>query len=65
MKKMKVKECGWWTSYIYMKQQWNLLQVLEVGRHSGGDLTNVQYKPIWDHHNESPLEKESIIIKKN
>jgi hypothetical protein len=23
-------------------------------RDSGGDLTNVQYKPIWNCHNESP-----------
>jgi hypothetical protein len=24
------------------------------GLNSGGDLTNVQYKPVWNCHNESP-----------
>jgi hypothetical protein len=35
-----------------------------VGRDSGGDLTNVQYKPIWNCHKESPLYNEHILIKK-
>jgi hypothetical protein len=26
------------------------------GKVGGGDLTNVQYKPIWNCHNESPLD---------
>jgi hypothetical protein len=34
------------------------------GRDSGGDRTNVQYKPIWNCHNESPLYNEYILIKK-
>jgi hypothetical protein len=34
------------------------------GRDSGGDLTNVQYKPTWNYHNESSLYKEYILIKK-
>jgi hypothetical protein len=29
----------------------------------GGNLTNVQYKSIWNCHNESPLYNECIIIK--
>jgi hypothetical protein len=29
-----------------------------------GNLTNVQYKPIWNCHNESPLYNEYILIKK-
>jgi hypothetical protein len=33
------------------------------GRDNGGDLTNVQYKPIWNCDNESPLYNESILIK--
>jgi hypothetical protein len=24
------------------------------GRDDGGDLTNVQHKPVWNCHNESP-----------
>jgi hypothetical protein len=27
------------------------------GRDSEGDLTNVQYKPIWNCHNEPPPKK--------
>jgi hypothetical protein len=27
------------------------------GRDVGGDLTNVQYKPIWDYHSESPVQQ--------
>jgi hypothetical protein len=34
------------------------------GRESGSDLTNVQYKPIWNCHNECPLYNEYILIKK-
>jgi hypothetical protein len=30
----------------------------------GGDLTNVQYKPIWNCHNESSLCKEYILMKR-
>jgi hypothetical protein len=33
------------------------------GREGGSDLTNVQYKPIWNCHNESPLHNEHILIK--
>jgi hypothetical protein len=33
-------------------------------RDSGDDLTNVQYKPIWNFHNESPLCNEYVLIKK-
>jgi hypothetical protein len=33
------------------------------GRDGGGDLTNVQYKPIQNCHYESPLYNEYIIIK--
>jgi hypothetical protein len=33
-------------------------------RSSGSDLTNVQYKPIWNYHNESPLYNEYILILK-
>jgi hypothetical protein len=29
-----------------------------------GDLTNVQYKPIWNCHNESHLYNEYILILK-
>jgi hypothetical protein len=33
-------------------------------RRDGGDnLTNVQKKPIWNYHNESPLYNEYILIK--
>jgi hypothetical protein len=34
------------------------------GRDSKGDLPNVQYKPIWNCHNESPLLNEYILSKK-
>jgi hypothetical protein len=35
-------------------------------RNSGGVLTSVQYKPIWNYHNESPLcNKYILILKKN
>jgi hypothetical protein len=33
------------------------------GRDSRSDLTNVQYKPIWNYHNESPLYNKNILIK--
>jgi hypothetical protein len=33
------------------------------GRDVGGDLTNVQYKPIWSCHNESLLYNEYNLIK--
>jgi hypothetical protein len=32
-------------------------------RDGGGDLTNVQCKPIWNCHNESPLYNKYILIK--
>jgi hypothetical protein len=32
------------------------------GRDSGGDLTNIQYKPIWNCHNECPLYNQYILI---
>jgi hypothetical protein len=34
------------------------------GTHSGDDLTNVQYKPIWNCYYESPPYGEYILIKK-
>jgi hypothetical protein len=34
-----------------------------VGRGSRGDLTNVEYKPIWNCHNESALHNENTLIK--
>jgi hypothetical protein len=34
------------------------------GRDSGGHLTNMQYKPIWNCHNESPLYNKYILVKK-
>jgi endonuclease I len=33
------------------------------GRDSVGDLTNVQYKLIWNCHSESPSNNEHILIK--
>jgi hypothetical protein len=33
------------------------------GRNGGGDLIDVQYKPIWNCHSESPLYNEYILIK--
>jgi hypothetical protein len=33
------------------------------GKDGGGDLTNVQCKPIWNHHNESSLYNKYILIK--
>jgi hypothetical protein len=33
------------------------------GRVDGGDVTNVQYKPNWNFHYESPLYNEYILIK--
>jgi hypothetical protein len=35
------------------------------GRDGGGDLTNVQHKPIWNCHNESCLYNKYILIKKS
>jgi hypothetical protein len=35
------------------------------GRDSGDDLTNIQYKSIWNCHNECPLNNEYILIKNN
>jgi hypothetical protein len=32
------------------------------GRDGGGDLTNVQYNPIWNCHSESSLFNENILI---
>jgi hypothetical protein len=34
------------------------------GRDGRGDLTKVQYKPIWNCHNESPLYNKYILIKR-
>jgi hypothetical protein len=34
------------------------------GRDGGDVLTNVQYKPIWNCHNESPLYNEYILMRK-
>jgi hypothetical protein len=30
---------------------------------SGGQLTNIQYKAIWNCHNESPLYSKYILVK--
>jgi hypothetical protein len=32
------------------------------GKDGEGDLTNVQYKLIWNCHNESPLYNEYVLI---
>jgi hypothetical protein len=32
------------------------------GRDDVGDLTNIQYKPIWYCHSEFPLYNECILI---
>jgi hypothetical protein len=48
----------WWKI-----EWWNLLQLLWVGADGGGDLTNVQCKPIQNCHNESSLYNEYILIK--
>jgi hypothetical protein len=70
MKEIKVRVYDWWTSYTYMKQnketscncfKWSWEGV--GGRDDGGDLTNVQCKPNWNCHNESPLFNEYIQIK--
>jgi hypothetical protein len=34
-----------------------------TGRDGGGEPTNVQYKPIWNCHSESPLYSKHILIK--
>jgi hypothetical protein len=39
------------------------VQLLFEGRDGGDDVTNVQYKPIQNCHNESPLHNEYILIK--
>jgi hypothetical protein len=33
------------------------------GRDGRGDLTNVQYKPIWNSQNKTPLHNDYILIK--
>jgi hypothetical protein len=33
-------------------------------RNGGDDLTNMQYKPIWNCHSESSLYSEYILMKK-
>jgi hypothetical protein len=40
------------------------LQLLYVGKDGGGDLTNAQYKPIWNWHYESSLYNEYILVEK-
>jgi hypothetical protein len=34
-----------------------------TGRNSGGHVINVQYKPIWNCHNEFPLYNEYVLLK--
>jgi hypothetical protein len=34
------------------------------GKENGGDLSNVQYKLIWNWHNKFPLHNEYNLIKK-
>jgi hypothetical protein len=71
MKEIKVRVYGGWISYTYMKQnnetscncvKWGREGLR--GRDGGSDLTNAQYKPIWNCHNDSPLYNEYILIKK-
>jgi hypothetical protein len=56
--------------YLHEIEQWNLLTIAWSGvervsrwRDGGDNATNVQYKPIWNYHNEFPLYNEYILIK--
>jgi hypothetical protein len=47
---------------------WNSFALSGAGRglmdrDNGGDVTNIQYKPNWNCHYESPLYDEYILIK--
>jgi hypothetical protein len=70
MKEMSVREYGRWTSYTYIKYRTKKPLAIALsgagrglsgkgstGRHCGGDLTSVQCKPIWNCHNESPVQQ--------
>jgi hypothetical protein len=69
VKEIKVRVYGGWTSFIYFYEieQRNLAIALSGagkelrGRDSKGDLTNVQYKPIWNCHSEFSLYYEYIL----
>jgi hypothetical protein len=54
--------------YLYkMKPLATALSGVETGsrgRYDGADLTNVQYKPIWNCHNKSLLYNEYVLIKR-
>jgi hypothetical protein len=71
MKAIKVREYGLWTSYTYMKQNYETScncfkwcrDRVQWGD-GGGELTNVHCKPIWNCHNEFPLYNEYILILK-
>jgi hypothetical protein len=61
MKEIKVREYGLWTSCTYIK--WNKETSCDcfngVGRglrerDDEGDLINVQYKPVWNCHQNLP-----------
>jgi hypothetical protein len=61
MKEINMRLYGRWTSYIYMK--WNKETSCNCFQWSGeelrgtdneGNVTNVQYKPNWNCHYESP-----------
>jgi hypothetical protein len=67
MKESKVRVYGEWTSYKKSKKP---LAITLNGagrgwreRDDGGDLTNVQYKPIQKRPDESPLYNKHILIK--
>jgi hypothetical protein len=63
-------EGTWLVDFIYLHEIKKSLAIAVSGagkglrgRDGGGNLTNVQCKPIWNCHNESPLYNEYILIK--
>jgi hypothetical protein len=42
---------------------WSVVGMGSRGKDGGGDITNAQYKLIWNCHNESPLYNKYILIK--
>jgi hypothetical protein len=61
MEEMRVRDYTKWTSYIYMKYnketscdcfKWGEEEIEETN--DGDYVTNVQYKPNWNCHYESP-----------
>jgi hypothetical protein len=70
MEEMKEREYDWWISYTYMKYndetfcncfKWDEEGL--VGGDVGGNLSNLQCKPIQNYHSESPLYNEYMLIK--